>query len=139
MAKENLEKITPEMEERIQQLLAVALAEKEEETRLKIQQRNENKVSYGCEVVDLVEIVGKPIIDKETGQQKEINGELAFYPNKYTVKLSGRGFEIDTPITQKDFEFLKVGFSYLAIGRLALVKEFGLSVLKPIFSEFVEL
>ena len=123
----------------IDEKIALALAKQQEQFELKLKQREENKISLGCRIVELVEIVGKPIIDKETGQQKELNGVPAFYPNKYTAKLSFIGGELETPIKEKDFSNLKFNSQYLALGRLGEVKEFGNTVLKPIFSEFVEL
>ena len=123
----------------IDEKIALALAKQQEQFELKLKQREENKISLGCRVVELVEIVGKPIIDKETGLQKEINGVLASYPNKYTAKLSFIGGELETPIKEKDFSNLKINSQYLALGRLGEVKEFGNTVLKPIFSEFLEL
>ena len=136
MAKENLS-LNDNLS--IDEKIALALAKQQEQFELKLKQREENKISLGCRIVELVEIVGKPIIDKETGQQKEINGVPATYPNKYTAKLSFIGGELETPIKEKDFSNLKINCQYLALGRLGEVKEFGNTVLKPIFSEFVEL
>lgn len=136
MAKENLS-LNDNLS--IDEKIALALAKQQEQFELKLKQREENKISLGCRIVELVEIVGKPIIDKETGQQKELNGVPAFYPNKYTAKLSFIGGELETPIKEKDFSNLKINSQYLALGRLGEVKEFGNTVLKPIFSEFVEL
>lgn len=136
MAKENLS-LNDNLS--IDEKIALALAKQQEQFELKLKQREENKISLGCRIVELVEIVGKPIIDKETGQQKELNGVPAFYSNKYTAKLSFIGGELETPIKEKDFSNLKINSQYLALGRLGEVKEFGNAVLKPIFSEFVEL
>ena len=136
MAKENLN-LNDNLS--IDEKIALALAKQQEQFELKLKQREENKISLGCRVVELVEILGKPIIDKETQQQKEINGVPAFYPNKYTAKLSFIGGELETPIKEKDFSNLKINSQYLALGRLGEVKEFGNTVLKPIFSDFVEL
>ncbi|QKF73292.1 hypothetical protein AFAEC_1126 [Aliarcobacter faecis] len=123
----------------IDEKIALALQKQQEEFDFKLKQREENKISLGCKVVELVEIPGKPIMDKETGIQKENNGIPAFYPNKYTAKISFIGGEIETPIKQKDFEDLKIDCRYLAVGRLGEVKEFGNTLIKPIFSQFVEL
>lgn len=137
-------------EEIIAKAVAEALAKQEEKTALRLQeqerqfelkqkQKLENKISLGCTVVEKSIIQGKPIIDKDTKQQKEVNGEPAFYPDKYTAKLSFRGGEIETPINKDNFDLLDIGLDYLALGRLGEVKEFGASVIKPIFTQFIKI
>lgn len=123
----------------IDEKIALALEKQQKEFELKLKQREKNLIELGCRVVELILIEGKAIIDKETKAQKEINGELAFYPNKYAVKLSFIGGEIETPINKDTFEFLKVGEQYLSIGRLGEVKEFGNTLIKPIFSQFTQI
>ena len=123
----------------IDEKIALALEKQQKEFELKLKQREKNSIELGCRVVELILIEGKPIIDKETKAQKEINGELAFYPNKYAVKLSFIGGEIETPINKDTFEFLKVGEQYLSIGRLGEAKEFGNTLIKPIFSQFTQI
>ena len=123
----------------IDEKIALALEKQQKEFELKLKQREKNLIELGCRVVELILIEGKPIIDKETKAQKEINGELAFYPNKYAVKLSFIGGEIETPINKDTFEFLKIGEQYLSIGRLGEVKEFGNTLIKPIFSQFAQI
>lgn len=123
----------------LEKLIAEALAKQEAQFELKLKQREENLISLGCTIVDLIQIDGKPIMDKETGKQKELNGELAFYPNKYTCKISFNGGELETPINKKDFETLIKQERYLAKGRLGEVKEFGISTIKPIFSDFIKI
>ena len=87
-------KITPEIEA----YLAEQLEKQKNEIELKIAQSTMNKIKYGCEVVDLIKIDGKPIIDKETRQQKESNGQLSLFigvsssspvPEIFTRYLSG--------------------------------------------------
>lgn len=128
-----------DIESKFQEMLEQKMLEQEMAFELKLKQREENLVSLGCTVVDLIQIDGKPILDKETGKQKEINGEFAFYPNKYICKLSFTGGEIDTPISLKYFESLIKHDRYLAKGRLGDVKEFGTSAIKPIFSDFIKI
>ena len=123
----------------IDEKIALALEKQQKEFELKLKQREKNSIELGCRVVELILIEGKPIIDKETKQQKELNGELAFYPNKYAVKLSFIGGEIETPVNKDTFEFLKIGEQYLSIGRLGEVKEFGNTLIKPIFSQFTQI
>ncbi len=123
----------------IDEKIALALEKQQKEFELKLKQREKNSIELGCRVVELILIEGKPIIDKETKLQKELNGELAFYPNKYAVKLSFIGGEIETPINKDTFEFLKIGEQYLSIGRLGEVKEFGNTLIKPIFSQFTQI
>lgn len=123
----------------IDEIVALALEKQQKEFELKLQQRDENSIKLGCQVVEVNTIDGKPIIDKETKLQKEIAGELAFYPDKYSVKISFVGGEIETPINKQVFESLKINSRYLAIGRLGEVKEFGNTLIKPIFSHFQEI
>ena len=123
----------------VEEIVAKALAEQEEKFNKKLKQREENEISLGCTVVETSEIVGKPIIDKESGKQKEVDGEPQFYASKYIAKLSFNGGEIDTPINKKKFESLKLNTRYLAKGRLGEVKEFGNTSIKPIFSDFIEI
>lgn len=122
-----------------EEMVAKELEKQRIEFENKLKQREENKVSLGATVVELIQIDGKPIIDKETKQQKEINGELAFYPNSYKVKLSFNGGEIETPINQNNFNSLETGEKYLAKGRLGEVKEFGNTYIRPIFTEFIKI
>ncbi len=120
----------------IDEKIALALEKQQQEFDLKLKQRDKNLIELGCQVVEMIIIEGKPILDKETKVQKEIGGELAFYPNKFSVKLSFVGGELETPISKQIFDSLKINERYLAIGRLGEVKEFGNSLLKPIFSHF---
>jgi hypothetical protein len=119
-----------------EEAIALALEKQKEEFLLILKQREKNSVEVAGNVTELIQIDGKPIIDKETKQQKEIGGELAFYPNKYTLKLTFDGGELETPITKEWFESLILGERYLAIGRLARVTEFGNILIKPVFSHF---
>lgn len=123
----------------VEKMIAEALAKQEESFNLKLKQREENIISLGCTIVDLTQIDGKPIIDKESGKQKEVNGEPAFYPNKYTCKIAFDGGALETPIKQSDFESLQKNERYLAKGRLSEVKEFGVSLIKPVFSDFIKI
>lgn len=136
MAKENL---NLENDLSIDEKIALALAEQQRHFDLKLKQREENIISLGATLTELTEIKGSPILDKETKQQKEINGVLAFYPNRYSCKLAFNGGEIETPIKENDFHSLKINARYLTTGRLGEVKEFGNVVIKPIFSHFIEL
>lgn len=120
-------------------ILQEALEKQNAQFELKLKQREENLISLGCTIVDLIQIDGKPIMDKESGKQKEVNGEPAFYPNKYTCKISFNGGELETPISKKEFEALIRQERYLAKGRLGEVKEFGTSTIKPIFSDFIKI
>lgn len=123
----------------IDEKIALALEKQQQEFDLKLKQRDKNLIELGCQVVEMIIIEGKPILDKETKIQKEIGGELAFYPNKFSVKLSFVGGELETPISKQIFDSLKINERYLAIGRLGEVKEFGNALLKPIFSHFQEI
>lgn len=123
----------------VDEIVALALAKQEEKFTMMLKQREKNEVSLSCRIVELSVFEGKPVLDKETKLQKELNGQLLFYPNKYAVKLSFIGGEIDTPITKEFFETLKINSQYLAIGRIGEVKEFGNSIIKPIFSSYQEL
>lgn len=120
----------------IDEIVAAALEKQAQQFDLKLKQREKNSVEVAGNVTELIQIDGKPIIDKETKQQKEIAGELAFYPNKYTLKLTFDGGELETPITKEWFSSLTLGDRYLAIGRLARVTEFGNILIKPVFSNF---
>lgn len=135
MAKDTNTNLEFDFEARLQE----ALEKQNEQFELKLKQREENIISVGCTVVDLIKIDGKPIIDKESGKQKELNGEPAFYPNKHSVKISFNGGEIDTPISKDIFESLELNQRYLAKGRLGEVKEFGTSSIKPIISQFIKI
>lgn len=121
------------------ELIAQALEKQQKEFELKLKQRDKNSIELGCLVVEMIIVDGKPRLDKETKVQIEIAGELAFYPNKYSVKLSFVGGELETPITKQIFDSLKINERYLAVGRLGEVKEFGNALLKPIFSHFQEI
>jgi phage pi2 protein 07 len=121
------------------ELIAQALEKQQKEFELKLKQRDKNSIELGCQVVEMIIVEGKPKLDKETKVQIEIGGELVFYPNKYNVKLSFVGGELETPITKQIFDSLKINERYLALGRLGEVKEFGNALLKPIFSHFQEI
>ena len=135
MAKDTNTNLEFDFEARLQE----ALEKQNAEFELKLKQREENLISLGSTVVELIQIDGKPIMDKESGKQKEVNGELAFYPNKYAVKISFNGGEIETPINKNIFDSLELGQRYLAKGRLGEVKEFGNTLMKPIFSQFIKI
>ncbi len=122
-----------------QKMIDDALAKQKAELENNLRLRECNKIELGATVVELVEVLGKAIIDKETGLQKENNGVPAFYPNRYSVKISFNGGEIESPIKEADYKNLKIGSRYLVNGRLGEVKEFGSSSIKPIFSGFVQL
>jgi hypothetical protein len=130
---------SPAGELSIDEIVALALAKQEERFEMKLKQREKNEVSLSCRIIETSVLEGKAVLDRETKLQKELNGQLLFYPNKYTVKLSFIGGEIDTPITRDLFESLKINSQYLAIGRIGEVKEFGNSIIKPIFSSYQEL
>lgn len=79
------------------------LEKQQREFELKLKQRDKNIIELGCQVVEMIIIDGKPILDKETKIQKEICGELTFYPNKYSVKITFVGGELETLISKQIF------------------------------------
>lgn len=123
-------------EELIQQ--AVARAEKAME--LKFEQREMNKVSIGATVVKTECINGKPIVDKESGQQRvDNNGVPQNYPNKYKADITFKGGSLQIDISEEQFNSLQPNNTYLFDGYYGEVKKFGNSVMEPIFTNITQL
>jgi hypothetical protein len=76
---------SPAGELSIDEIVALALAKQEERFEMKLKQREKNEVSLSCRIIETSVLEGKAVLDRETKLQKELNGQLLFYPNKYTV------------------------------------------------------
>ena len=120
----------------IDEKIALALEAKEKDFELRLKQRETNEAKIAGTCAELIMVEGKPIIDKETKQQKEFNGELCFYPNRYSYRHSFDGGSIEISLNKEKYDSMIVGARYLAVGRFASVTEFGNTIIKPVFSHF---
>ncbi|RXK01504.1 hypothetical protein CRV02_08320 [Arcobacter sp. CECT 8989] len=129
-------KLTKEQQEQVDLMVAQAVAKQNSELELKQRQRETNLVQMGAFVQELRVQEGSPIIDKQTQQQKEVNGIPQCYPDKYYVRLQAMGLELETEVQQSIFESLEENRTYLCEGRIALVKKFGSDYIEPVFKKF---
>lgn len=129
-------KLTKEQQEQVDLMVAQAVAKQNNELELKQRQRETNLVQMGAFVQELRIQEGSPIIDKQTQQQKEVNGIPQCYPNKYYVRLQAMGLELETEVQQSIFESLEENRTYLCEGRVAIVKKFGSDYIEPVFKKF---
>lgn len=122
------------------ELIAQAVAQANKEFELKQEQRDCNLVKLGCRVMYKEVIQGKPIIDRETKEQRLDNqGKPASYPDKYKATLMFMGGEIIIDVSLNDYETLELHKSYLCSGHYGEVKVFGQAVMQPIFTQFTKI
>lgn len=129
-------KLTKEQQEQVDLMVAQAVAKQNSELELKQRQRETNLVQMGAFVQELRVQEGSPIIDKQTQQQKEVNGIPQCYPNKYFVRLQAMGLELETEVSQTIYDSLEENRTYLCDGRIAVVKKFGNEYIEPVFKKF---
>ena len=134
-------KVTVKKELTQDELIAQAVAQANKEFELKQAQREENTIKIGARVVNIEVINGRPIIIKETGQQKvhPQTGEPQFYADKYKVSLQFMGGEITVDVNEKDYELLEMHKSFLCVGHYGEVKRFGESFMEPIFTQYTKI
>ena len=124
----------------LEQLIEQQVAKMNKEFELKQEQREKNVVELGVQVTAKRVQKGQPIIDKTTNKQKMIGDVPQCYPDKYFVMLSASGFEFESQIDEKEtFEDLEDMKKYLAVGRMGLVTNFGVTELKPIITKFTKI
>lgn len=123
------------------EIIAQAVAQANKEFELKQQQREENVIRLGARVINKEVIHGKPIIIKETGQQKlnSTTGEPQCYADKYKVSLQFMGGEITVDANESDYEKLELHKTFLCVGHYGEVKKFGDSFMEPIFTKFTKI
>lgn len=129
------EKIELTVEQQIEQ--AIAKARREDE--LKQAQREENKVYLGCKVMSKRVREGSPIVDKDTRQQKMVNGVPQKYDDKYYATLVFMGAELETEVSKENYEMLEEMKTYYCEGYIGEVKVFGTSVVQPIFRKYTQI
>lgn len=122
------------------EIIAQAVAQANKEFELKQQQREENVIRIGARVINKDVIQGKPIIVKETQQQKlDGNGIPQSYPDKYKVSLQFMGGEITVDVNQQNYEKLELHKTFLCVGHYGEVKKFGESFMEPIFTNYTQI
>lgn len=122
------------------EIIAQAVAQANKEFELKQQQREENIVRIGARVINKETIHGKPIIIKETQQQKiSADGIPQCYPDKYKVSLQFMGGELTTDVNQQNYDKLELHKTFLCVGHYGEVKKFGESFMEPIFTQFTQI
>jgi len=123
------------------ELRAQLVAQINAELELKQQQREMNLIKLGARVVHKEVIHGKPIIIKETGQQK-VNpqtGEPQCYADRYKVSLQFMGGQITVDVNDSDNEKLELHKTFLCVGHYGEVKRFGESFMEPIFTNYTQI
>lgn len=121
------------VEEQIQQ----AVAQANKELQLKQQQREQNELKLGARLVSKRIQEGSPVIDKDTREQKIVNGIPQKYPDKYFVTLQFMGAELETEVKDKIiFDDLEEMKTYFCVGYIGEVKRFGSSYIEPIIRKY---
>lgn len=115
------------------------IARMNREFELKQQQREMNEVKIGARVVSKRVQVGSPILDKETREQKVVNGIPQNYPSKYFVTIQFVGSALETEINETIFDSLEEMKTYLCEGYVGEIKRFGTSYIEPIFRKFTQI
>lgn len=124
----------------MEQMQEQIIARMNKEFELKQQQREMNEIQLGARLILKRVLNGKPIIDKDTNEQKVFNGIPQCYPDKYFVTLQFIGGELETEIKDSNiFDSLEQNKMYLCTGYLGEVKNFGVSELKPIITKFTQI
>ncbi len=140
ISESNGTKVTVKKELTQDELIAQAVAQANKEFELKQAQREENSIRIGARVVNKDVINGRPIIIKETGQQKlGQSGEPLCYADKYKVSLQFMGGEITVDVNERDYELLEMHKSFLCVGHYGEVKRFGESFMEPIFTQYTKI
>ncbi|PFX11096.1 hypothetical protein AWC38_SpisGene25428, partial [Stylophora pistillata] len=76
----------------------------------------------------------KPMLDKDTKEPlKDENGVVRTFPQKHIVKISFNGGEYEFDVPKSLTTPIDVGSVYKFVGRMSLVKEFGSTIVKPVF------
>jgi hypothetical protein len=122
------------------ELEAQMVARVNKQLELKQAQREENVVRLGARVVNKETIPGKPIIIRETGQQKvDGNGVPQCYADKYKVTLQFMGGSLITDVNQPNYDALELHKTFLCVGHYGEVKKFGESFMEPIFTNYTRI
>lgn len=98
-----------------------------------------NTIYLGADLVEVRETELKPIIDKETNQQKkDKDGQDMFWQQRYYAKFAFMGGEVETEVNSKQYEELKenINMPYFLTGRLSKIRSFGSEVTAPVFQAF---
>ena len=121
-----------------------SVANARSEAVLLMKQSNQNEIKLGatCTVKKINE--GSAIMDKTVTpnvQKIDLNtGEPMFYKDKYFITLTFDGGEVETEVTREQYDdVLQEGGRYLCNGRLSPVKNFGQTVIAPVFYAFTRL
>ena len=108
--------------------------------RLHNEKVNANTLTLSAEVTKKEVFEGKQRIDK-TSQLPILDGEgqPQFYPNRYKITLSFKGGSLTQTVSEKLYQELEEGHTYMFKGQLGFIKDFGQDVLSPIWQshEFV--
>lgn len=132
-------KFTKEQQEHLDAMIQQAVDKQNKELELKTQQREENKVLLGCKVLEKNIIKGAPIIDKDTKQQKLLNGVPQCYPDRYRVKLMFLGGELEQNVEDAQYEMLEEYKSYYCNGHVGEVNNFGNTYIGVKLTNFVKI
>ncbi|RXJ98376.1 hypothetical protein CRU98_10075 [Arcobacter sp. CECT 8986] len=127
------EKLT--VEEQIQQ----AVLKAQRELELKQQQREQNIVKLGARVVSKRVQQGQPIIDKQSGNQKEVNGVPQCYPDKFYITLQFMGAELEKEVSKDNYDLVQEMHTYFCEGYVGEVKKFGNTYIEPIITRFTQI
>lgn len=118
---------------------AQLIAEMNRQFELKMQQRELNEVRIGARLVSKKVQLGSPVIDKDTKEQKVVNGVPQTYASKYFVTIQFMGSALETEVSNETYDSLEEMKTYLCEGYIGEVKRYGTSYIEPVFRKFTQI
>lgn len=123
----------------IEEQVAQQVAELNRQFELKQEQRELNEVRIGARVVIKRIQLGSPVIDKDTREQKVVNGVPQTYASKYFVTIQFMGSALEAEVSSETYDSLEEMRTYLCEGYIGEVKRYGTPYIEPIFRKFTQI
>ena len=123
----------------VEEQVAQQIARMNREFELKQIQREMNEVKIGARVMSKRIQNGSPVIDKDTKEQKVVNGVPQTYASKYFVTIQFMGSSLEAEVSNETYDILEEMKTYLCEGYIGEVKRYGTSYIEPIFRRFTQI
>lgn len=105
--------------------------------RLHNEKVNANTVILSAEVSAKEVFEGKARTEKATGAPVlDADGNQLFYPNRYRITLTFKGGLLTQTVSEKMYNELQLGSTYMFKGHLGFIKDFGQDILSPIWQSY---
>jgi len=105
--------------------------------RLHNEKVNANTVTLSAEVSAKEVFEGKARTEKATNAPiLDADGNQLYYPNRFRITLTFKGGLLTQTVSEKMFNDLQLGSTYMFKGHLGFIKDFGQDILSPIWQSY---